>query len=73
MRATSATVPIMATSTPTTIGTIAIADQLQHLRQRVPLSEGDVARATGADERTVRTWLERTAAPEGVRRTGSPS
>ena len=66
MRTTSATVPIMATSTPTTIGTIAIADQLQHLRQRVPLSERDVARATGADEQTVRTWLGRTAAPEGV-------
>ena len=63
---TSGTLAVMATSTATNIGTIALADQLNHLRALVPLSEGDVARATGADEATVRQWIERKAVPMGV-------
>lgn len=54
------------TTTAKTIGTIAIADQLRHLRYRVPVSERDIARATGADEETVRDWLARKAPPAGV-------
>ena len=61
-----ATVPLMATSAATNIGTIALADQLNRLRERVPLSEQDVARATGADPGTVRAWLAREAAPMGA-------
>jgi hypothetical protein len=56
----------MATSAATSIGTIALADQLNHLRARVPLSAQDVARATGAEQATVRQWIERKAAPMGV-------
>ena len=37
------------------------------LRARVPLSEHDVARATGVDEATVREWIERKSPPTGVR------
>ena len=61
-----ATVRSMATAASTSIGTIALADQLNHLRARVPLSERDVARATGAEQATVRQWVERKAAPMGV-------
>jgi DNA-binding transcriptional regulator YiaG len=57
---------VVATSTATNIGTIALADQLNRLRARVALSEGDVARATGVDEATVRQWVERKAVPMGV-------
>jgi hypothetical protein len=32
----------------------------------VPLSEAQIARGTGADERTVRGWLERRSAPSGA-------
>ena len=60
-----ATVLNMATSAATDIGTIALADQLKHLRERVPLSEHDVAAATGADEVTVSGWLERSIVPTG--------
>jgi DNA-binding transcriptional regulator YiaG len=65
-RTMGATLPFMATSTATSIGTIALADQLNHVRARVPLSERDVARATGAEQATVRQWIERKAAPMGV-------
>ena len=58
-----ATVLSMATAAST--GTIALADQLRFLRERVPLSERDVAVATGADRPTVQAWLERRAAPAG--------
>lgn len=53
-------------ATAATIGTIALADQFNHLRARVPLTQTDVARATGADEASARQWIERTAAPMGV-------
>lgn len=65
-RTTGATLPLMASSAATSIGTIALADQLNHLRARVPLSEQDVAHATGAEQATVRQWIERKAAPMGV-------
>jgi hypothetical protein len=42
-------VPTMTATMHTNIGTIALADQLNRLRERVPLSKQDVARATGAD------------------------
>ena len=64
-RMTGATVPSMATSAKTDIGTIALADQLIHLRERVPLSEVDVMAATGADAATVAGWIERRVAPVG--------
>jgi DNA-binding transcriptional regulator YiaG len=60
------TVTNVATTTATTVGTIAIADQLRHLHERVPLSERDIARATGADEDTVGAWLARKAVPTGI-------
>ena len=43
---------------------MAPADLLIGLRERVQLSEAQIARGTGADTETVRTWLERRAAPE---------
>jgi DNA-binding transcriptional regulator YiaG len=43
--------------------TMAPADLLIGLRERVPLTEVQIARATGADEQTVHTWLERRRAP----------
>jgi DNA-binding transcriptional regulator YiaG len=64
--AIGATLMSVAASPAESIGTIAIADQLRHLRARVPLSERDVARTTGADEATVRSWLERKTAPMGA-------
>ena len=44
---------------------MAPADLLIGLRERVQLSEAQIARGTGADTETVRTWLERRAAPGG--------
>lgn len=60
-----ATVIPMATTTANSAGTIALADQLIHLLERVPLTVEDVAAVTGADERTVTSWLERRSAPAG--------
>ena len=65
-QATSARLAVVATSTATNIGTIALADQLNRLRARVALSEGDVARATGVDEATVRQWVERWVTGKGT-------
>jgi DNA-binding transcriptional regulator YiaG len=59
------TVARMASTAPSSIGTIALADQLRFLRERVPLSEADVRAATGAEKETVLAWLERRAAPAG--------
>ena len=56
----------MTATTAGTIGTIALADQLNRMRERVPLSEHDVARATGTDPATVQAWLGREAAPMGA-------
>ena len=44
---------------------MALADLLIALCERVPLSEAQIARGTGADEETVRTWLGRRRAPAG--------
>ena len=59
------TVASVASTAPSSIGTIALADQLRFLRERVPLSEADVRAATGAAKETVLAWLERRAAPAG--------
>ena len=48
-----------------TSGMIGLADQLRLLRERVPLSTADVRAATGADEATVLSWLERREGPAG--------
>jgi DNA-binding transcriptional regulator YiaG len=56
----------MARSPAANMGTIALADQLNRLRERVPLSVLEVARATGADETTVREWFDRKTAPIGA-------
>jgi hypothetical protein len=55
---------VMAASAPST--TMATADLLIAVRERVPLSEAQIARSTGAGEETVRAWLERREAPNGV-------
>jgi hypothetical protein len=52
-------------ATAITQGTIAQADQLIHLRERVPLTEADIAAATGADLETVAGWLDRRVVPAG--------
>ena len=52
-------------ATADTLETIALADQLRRLIDRVPLSEREVALATGADEPTVAAWLQRETAPAG--------
>ena len=46
--------------------TIALADLLIALRERVPMSEVQIARATRADRATVAAWLERREAPDGL-------
>jgi DNA-binding transcriptional regulator YiaG len=46
--------------------TIALADLLIGLRERVRMSEVQIARASGADLATVQAWLERREAPDGL-------
>jgi hypothetical protein len=46
--------------------TVALADLLIALRERVPMSEAQIARATRADRATVAAWLERREAPGGL-------
>ena len=46
--------------------TMAVADLLIGLRERVSLSEAQIARGTGAHEETVRAWLQRREAPAGT-------
>jgi DNA-binding transcriptional regulator YiaG len=50
------------------VPTMAPADLLIGLRERVPLSEAQVARGTGAETERVRAWLERREAPHAVHR-----
>ena len=45
---------------------MALADLLIALRERVPMSEAQIARATRADRATVAAWLERREAPDGL-------
>jgi hypothetical protein len=54
-------------------GTIALADQLIRLRERVPLGEADIVAATGAEPETIREWMARKAVRLGFQRCGSPS
>lgn len=46
--------------------TMALADLLIGLHERVPLSRAQIARGTGANEETARAWLERREAPSGI-------
>ena len=62
----AATVIPVATTAANSTATIALADQLIHLRERVPLPVADIATATGADQGTVEEWLARRAAPSGA-------
>jgi len=62
----ASTVIPVATTAANSTGTIALADQLIHLCERVPLSVADIVAGTGADERTVEAWLARQAAPSGA-------
>jgi DNA-binding transcriptional regulator YiaG len=64
MGRSGATVRLMAATAAST--TMASADLLIALRERVPLSEAQVARGTGAGEQQVRAWLERREAPGGA-------
>jgi DNA-binding transcriptional regulator YiaG len=66
MTTIAGTVIPVATTAANSTATIALADQLIHLRERVPLPVSDVAAGTGADQDTVQAWLARRAAPSGV-------
>ena len=46
--------------------TMASADLLIGLLERVPMSEAQIARATLADPATIRAWLRRRQAPAGL-------
>lgn len=46
---------------------LAYADEAIKIRQLAPLTERDIARATGAGVSTVSAWLHRTRAPTGRR------
>ncbi|MHB8691355.1 MAG: hypothetical protein ACYDHH_08915 [Solirubrobacteraceae bacterium] len=52
-------------ATATTLGTIALADQLIHLRERIALTEADIVAVTGVDLQIVAGWLERRVVPTG--------
>ncbi len=65
MSTTSGTLMSMASTAETTVGMIALADQLRFLRERMPLTERDVSAATAADEGTIAAWLARRTAPAG--------
>lgn len=47
--------------------TIAYADEALHIKRLAPLSDADIARATGAGVSTVHAWVKRTRAPRGER------
>ena len=46
---------------------MAYADKVIRIRQHAPLTERDIARATGVEVSTVSAWLSRTRAPTGRR------
>ncbi|MGH3610986.1 MAG: hypothetical protein ACRDRD_23295, partial [Pseudonocardiaceae bacterium] len=46
--------------------TMAPADLLIGLLERVPMSKAQIARATQADPATIRLWLRRREAPAGL-------
>jgi DNA-binding transcriptional regulator YiaG len=62
MTLSGATVPGMATSAARTVGTTPI-ELLEVVRGRVPLTDKDVAVATGTSEDTVAGWIERRTVP----------
>jgi hypothetical protein len=66
MSTIAATVIPVATTAANSTATIALTDQLIHLRERVPVPVADVVAATGADQDTVEAWLARRAAPSGA-------
>jgi uncharacterized protein (DUF2384 family) len=47
--------------------TTAFASEAAHIREIGHLSSADIARATGADETTVRAWLREARSPSGER------
>jgi len=60
----SASLPFFATLT---FMSLAYADEAIRIRRLAPLTERDIARATGAGVSTVSAWLHRTRAPSGRR------
>lgn len=46
---------------------LAYADEAVRIRRMAPLTERDIARATGAGVSTVSAWLHRSRAPRGQR------
>ncbi len=53
-------------TTPGSPPTMALADLLIGLLERVPMSEAQIARATQAEPATIRLWLQRRKAPAGL-------
>jgi transcriptional regulator with XRE-family HTH domain len=45
----------------------AFASEAAHVKEIAHLSAADIARATGADESTVRAWLRGSQSPSGLR------
>jgi hypothetical protein len=45
----------------------AFASEAAHIQETGNLSTADIARATGADETTVRAWIRQERSPSGVR------
>jgi uncharacterized protein (DUF2384 family) len=45
----------------------AFASEAAHIQETGKLSTADIARATGADETTVRAWIRQERSPSGVR------
>ena len=60
----SASLPFFATMMSMSL---AYADEAIRIRRLAPLTERDIARATGAGVSTVSAWLHRTRAPSGRR------
>ena len=53
-------------TTPASPPTMAPADLLIGLLERVPMSEAQIARATQAEPETIQAWLRRREAPAGL-------
>ena len=53
-------------TTPGSPPTMAPADLLIGLLERVPMSEAQIARATQAEPETIQAWLRRREAPAGL-------
>ena len=53
-------------TTPGSPPTMAPADLLIGLLERVPISEAQIARATQAEPETIQAWLRRREAPAGL-------